>query len=105
MLWDTFYYAPFWHGFTILRQNSTTQKVLHIAALCFRRGGAMKKIILIAILILLAGINALFDFLRHASITKTSSFVVFSIAAAGIATGAPVALAFFISSRAKFKNA
>ena len=65
----------------------------------------MKRVILIFILILLAGTNVLFDFLRHASITQVSFFVLFSIVAAGIATGTPAALALFISSRTKFKIA
>ena len=65
----------------------------------------MWRILLISTLMVMAGINVLLDFLRHASITDIHTNVVLSVLAAGFATGLPAGVAFLISAKTRFKLA
>jgi len=51
----------------------------------------------------MAGINVLLDFIRNSSFSDIHINVVFSVFAAGIATGLPVAAAFLVSKKTRFK--
>jgi len=63
----------------------------------------MPRIILVTTLIVMACINVVLDFLRHASFSDIHINVVASALIAGIATGFPAGLALLISSKTRFK--
>lgn len=65
----------------------------------------MPRFILISVLMIMAGVNVLLDFLRHAAISEIHMNVVISTVLAGFATVFPAGAAFLISSKIRFKLA
>jgi hypothetical protein len=63
----------------------------------------MRRIFLILMLMIMASINVLLDFLRHASISDVNENVFLSIFVTGFATGIPAVLAFLISAKMHFQ--
>ena len=65
----------------------------------------MPRIILITVLMVMAGVNVLLDFLRHAAFSDIHMNVVVSALLAGFATAFPAGAAFLISAKTRFKLA
>ena len=65
----------------------------------------MPRLILISVLMAMAGVNVLLDFLRHANFSDIHMNVVTSALLAGFATALPAAVAFLISAKTNFKLA
>ena len=63
------------------------------------------RLVLISILMVMAGINVLLDFLRHAAFSDVHINVVTSALHAGFATVFPAGAAFLISAKTRFKLA
>lgn len=70
-----------------------------------QRFESMPRIILITVLMIMAGVNVLFDFLRHATFSDIHIDVIISVLLAGFATGFPAGVAFLISAKTQFKLA
>ena len=65
----------------------------------------MPRIILIALLMVMACANVVLDFTRDDIVPDINTWVVFSVLACGFATAFPAAAALLISSRTKFNIA
>jgi|TARA_R110002050_G_scaffold270097_1_gene413029 hypothetical protein len=65
----------------------------------------MPRIILIAVLLVMAGVNVVLDFLRHAAFSDIHMNVAVSALLAGFATAFPPGAAFLISAKTRFKLA
>ena len=65
----------------------------------------MSRLILISALMIMAAINVVLDFLRHASFSDIHANVVISSIIAAFFTGLPAVAAFAISAKTRFKLA
>lgn len=63
------------------------------------------RIILISVLMVMAGVNVLLDFLRHAAPSDIHMNVILSVLLASFATAFPAIAAFLISAKTRFKLA
>ncbi|WP_230400464.1 hypothetical protein [Zooshikella ganghwensis] len=65
----------------------------------------MTRIILISVLMVMAGVNVILDFLRHAAFSDIHMNVFVSALLAGFATAFPAGTALLISAKTRFKLA
>ena len=65
----------------------------------------MPRIILILVLMVMASVNVVLDFLRHAAFSDIHMNVAVSALLAGFATAFPAGVAFLISAKTRFKLA
>lgn len=87
-----------------LRYN--TLKISAVCGVMFsQRFEIMPRIILITALMVMAGVNVLLDFLRHAAFSDIHMNVVVSALLAGFATAFPAGAAFLVSAKTRFKLA
>ena len=63
----------------------------------------MPRLILISVLMVMAGVNVLLDFLRQAVFSDINLNVVISALLAGLATAFPAGAAFLVSAKTRFK--